>query len=56
MAHNPEVLNGLKEAYNAAIDKTFILPIVAGGLSFFASLFFEWKSVKGKSLMGGGAA
>ena len=38
-------------AYNVAVTTAFILPVVTGGLAFLASLLFEWKSIKGKSLM-----
>ena len=47
------MLGGVLVAYMSAIVSAFVLAITFGGLSFFASLVFEWKSVKGKSLMGG---
>jgi hypothetical protein len=43
------------EAYNRAVTTAFIMPIAAAGLAFLASLFMEWKSVKGKKLAVGGA-
>ena len=46
----PAVLEGVKQAYNAAVTTAFILPIAVAGLSFLSSLLFEWKSVKGKKL------
>ncbi|KAI9754653.1 MAG: hypothetical protein M4579_004616 [Chaenotheca gracillima] len=49
-------LDGVLLAYDLAIKKAFILPIVVGGLALVASFFVEWKSVKGKKLLGGGAA
>lgn len=48
----PEAL----EAYNTAITTAFILPIAVGGLGFLSSFLFEWRSVKGVNLMGGGSA
>jgi hypothetical protein len=44
------------QAYNKAITTAFILPIAVGVLGFLSSLLFEWRSVKGKNLMGGGPA
>ena len=35
----PSQLQGVLQAYTLAINKSFILPIVVGGLSLFASLF-----------------
>jgi hypothetical protein len=46
----PEVLF----AYNKALTTAFILPIAVACLSFFSSLLFEWKSVKGVKLGVGG--
>jgi Na+/melibiose symporter-like transporter len=51
-----ELLEGVLVAYTNAIVSAFILAIALAGLSFLVSLGFEWKSVKGKSLMGGGGA
>ncbi|KAL5500840.1 hypothetical protein ACEPAH_9227 [Sanghuangporus vaninii] len=39
-------LQGVLEAYMYALQRTFILPIVASALSFIISLFMEWRSVK----------
>jgi hypothetical protein len=50
----PEILAGIKEAYDKALTTAFIIPIAVGGLCFFFSLLFEWKSVKGKKLSVGG--
>lgn len=46
----PEVLF----AYNKALTTAFVLPIAVACLSFFSSLLFEWKSVKGIKLGAGG--
>ena len=48
----PQVL----EAYTKAITNAFILAIAMAGLAFLVSFGMEWKSVKGKKLMPGGAA
>jgi hypothetical protein len=42
-------------AYNKAVTTAFILPIAVGGLAAISSLLMEWKSVKGKKLIPGGA-
>ncbi|KAF2796245.1 MFS general substrate transporter [Melanomma pulvis-pyrius CBS 109.77] len=49
-------LPGVLVAYTNAIVSAFVLAIAMGGLGFLVSFRMEWKSVKGKSLMGGGAA
>lgn len=49
-------LPGVLVAYTNAIVSAFVLAIAMGGLAFLVSFRMEWKSVKGKSLMGGGAA
>jgi len=51
----PAQLPGVLLAYNKAITTAFIMPIAVSGLAFVASLGMEWKSVKGKSLIPGGA-
>lgn len=51
----PELLDGAIEAYNRAVTTAFILPIAVAELAFLASLAMEWKSVKGKKLIPGGA-
>jgi hypothetical protein len=51
-----ELLGGVLEAYTNAIVSAFILAIASVGLAFLISLGFEWKSFKGKSLMGEGGA
>ena len=40
----PDVL----KAFSTAIDKTFILAAVVGGLAFLSSLGIKWKSIKEK--------
>lgn len=40
------VLNG----YNHAVVTTLLFAVAAGGLAVLSSLFFEWKSVKGKKI------
>jgi hypothetical protein len=52
----PQQLPGTLLSYNKAITTAFILPIAVGGLAFLSSLLFEWKSIKGKSLVSGSAA
>jgi hypothetical protein len=47
----PAVLLG----YNKAITNAYILSIACGGMAALCSVLFEWKSVKGKNLMAGGA-
>lgn len=54
-AVRPQQLMGVLVAYNKAVTTAFILPIAVGGLAALASLLMEWKSVKGKKLMPGGA-
>ncbi|KAK4551814.1 hypothetical protein LTR86_010900 [Recurvomyces mirabilis] len=51
----PQQLPGVLLAYDKAITTAFILPIATSGLAFLASLAMEWKSVKGKKLIPGGA-
>ncbi|KAI5119573.1 hypothetical protein M0805_006458 [Coniferiporia weirii] len=49
-------LHGVLLAYTYSIDRAFILPIAVAACAFIVSLFFEWKSVKGKKIIHGGAA
>ncbi|TDL27600.1 putative major facilitator superfamily transporter [Rickenella mellea] len=49
-------LSGVLYAYDLAINKAFILPIAVGTATLIVGFFVEWKSVKGKNLMAGGAA
>lgn len=42
-------------AYDDALDSTYILSISMGTAAFLASCGMEWVSVKGKSLLAGGA-
>lgn len=51
----PDQLAGVLQAYDLAVTRSFIVSIAAGGIAFFFSLFLEWKSVKGKKLIPGGA-
>ena len=52
----PQLLEPVLEAFDAAITRAFILAIAVGGIAFFCSFLFEWKSLKGKKLdLGGGA-
>jgi len=37
-------------AYNAALTKTFQIPLVLACLSLFGAILMEWRSVKGKKL------
>ena len=37
-------------AYNAAITKTFQIPLVLACLSVFGAFLMEWRSVKGKKM------
>lgn len=50
-----EQLPGVLVAFDKAITTAFILPIAVAGLAAVSSLMMEWKSVKGKSLIPGGA-
>jgi hypothetical protein len=50
----PFMLPRVLEVYNKSLMSAFMLPIVAAGISFLTSLLFEWKSVRGKLLAGGG--
>ncbi|ESZ91057.1 hypothetical protein SBOR_8551 [Sclerotinia borealis F-4128] len=36
----------VREAYNVAASKTFMIALVSGGLAFFCTLGIEWKSIK----------
>ncbi|KAI9751495.1 MAG: hypothetical protein M1835_001212 [Candelina submexicana] len=51
----PKSLAGVLQAYSIAVDRAFTMPIAVGGIAFIFSLFVEWKSVKGKKLIPGGA-
>ncbi len=51
----PEQLAGVLQSYDIAVTTAFILPIAVGGLAAISSLLMEWKSVKGVSLIPGGA-
>lgn len=50
----PALLQGAIEAYNTAVTTAFITPIAVSGLAVLSTLMFEWKSVKGVSLIPGG--
>ena len=47
---------GVLLAYDRAVTNVFAIAIASGCVAFLASFLFEMKSVKGKNLMGGGAA
>ena len=49
-------LAAVLKAYNTAVTDVFTIAVAAGGLAFLSSFLFEMKSVRGKSLMAGGAA
>lgn len=51
----PALVSAVITAYNKAVTTAFILPIATAGLALLSSLPMEWKSVKGKSLIPGGA-
>lgn len=51
----PQQLPGVLRAYDTAVTTAFILPIATASVAFFCSLAMEWKSVKGRSLIPGGA-
>ena len=42
----PELLPAVLEAFNLALSKAFILPIVGAGLAFLCSLAMEWRTVQ----------
>jgi MFS family permease len=42
-----EALRGIvREAYNYAIKRTFVIPAVTGGLAFLCTLSLKWKNIK----------
>jgi hypothetical protein len=41
------------EAYNIAVRNVFYIAVGVGGGALIASLFFEWKSIKGVNLAAG---
>jgi len=51
-----EYLSGVLVAYTTAITTAMILSVATGALACLVSFGMEWKSVKGKNLMPGGAA
>ncbi|KAF2267078.1 MFS general substrate transporter [Lojkania enalia] len=51
-----EMLHGVLEAYTRAICSAFILAIATAGIAVLISFGMEWRSVKGKNIMAGGAA
>lgn len=50
------LLPGVLDAYTKALTTAFVPAIAASAIAFFVSLAMEWKSVKGKKLIPGGAA
>ncbi len=51
----PRLLPDVLLSFDKAVTTAFILPIAVSGLAALSSLLMEWKSVKGKSLIPGGA-
>jgi hypothetical protein len=45
-----DLLPVVLDAYNSVMRRIFIISAVLGGCSFLSSLFFEWKSLKGKQV------
>lgn len=52
----PQYLALVLEAYDRALSKTFIFPIVAACFAFLCSLAFEWKNVRNKGMEMDGTA
>lgn len=50
------LLQGVLVAYTKAITSAFILAIATAGIAFCVSFGMEWKSVKGRKILAGGAA
>jgi hypothetical protein len=42
-------------AYMKALNDSYVVPIAVGGIATIFACFVEWKSVKGKSIVPGGA-
>lgn len=38
------------DAYNTALNETFVLPIIMAAIAVLASLAMEWRNVKAKNL------
>ncbi|KAG9239433.1 major facilitator superfamily domain-containing protein [Amylocarpus encephaloides] len=55
-AIDPSALPPLLIGYMKAIDEAFIIAIAVGGIATVVACFVEWKSVKGKKIVQGGAA
>jgi hypothetical protein len=55
-AIDPKMLPGVLNAYMKAISEAFVIAIAVGGIATFFACFVEWKSVKGKKIVQGGAA
>jgi MFS family permease len=51
----PQDLPAVLQSYNDAVTRTFIIPIVTGGIAFLISLWMPWGTVKGKNLLMGAA-
>jgi len=45
---SPDLLPVVLDAYNSVLRRIFIISAALGGCSFIASLFFEWRRMKGK--------
>ncbi|KAJ7062872.1 major facilitator superfamily domain-containing protein [Mycena amicta] len=54
-AIRPEDLAGVLKAYNRALDATFHLAIALVALSLFGALGIEWRNIRGKKTVVGGA-
>ena len=52
----PGLLAGVLKAYMVALSQAYVIPIAVGGIATLCACFVEWKSVKGKNIVAGGAA
>ncbi|GAA5983322.1 hypothetical protein JCM5350_003071 [Sporobolomyces pararoseus] len=50
-----EMQAGVKHAYVLALDRVYIITVAAGGLSSLSALLIKNLSIKGKTIVGGGA-
>ncbi|GAA5956352.1 hypothetical protein JCM3765_005638 [Sporobolomyces pararoseus] len=50
-----EMQVGVKHAYVLALDRVYIITVAAGGLSSLSALLIKNLSIKGKTIVGGGA-
>lgn len=49
----PDQLSDVLRAYTLAITGTFIFSIVTGAIAFLASLWLEWKDLRGINILMG---